>query len=285
MKGCLEIRAHAFDGAPANPGAVINLLSRSQQEKLRSITTVLVCKRGATIFSKREEARFIYVVDEGMVRLTQCAENGQRHILAFMIPGDLFGLPDSGRYVDSAEAISASRLHQIPWQQIQQMMLAEPQLQFTLFAKVAHDFHQAQLRIMNLTMQNTCQRLASFLLDLTDGPEFFDQRRSLLKLPVNRFDLADFIGSAPESTARAFAKLESLGLVQRVTSRLIEILDQEGLRSFQRGPLRKRQYMPDHEQRIRRPLSFFKKPSPDPRSTDRNGATRAAMKAPFSADA
>ena len=236
MKGYLELRARPFEGTAATTGAVINLLSDSQQKKLRSITTVLECKRGATIFSQHEEAHFLYVVDKGIVRLSRCAENGQRHILAFMIPGDLFGLPDNGRYVDSTEAVSETRLYQIPWQQMQQMMLAEPQLQLTLFTKLMHDFHQAQMQIMHLTKQNTCQRLASFLLDLADGPEFFNQSRSVLKLPVNRFDLADFIGSAPESTARAFAKLESLGLVHRVTSRTIEILDQEGLRSVQRGP-------------------------------------------------
>jgi CRP-like cAMP-binding protein len=235
MKGYLELRARPFDGTAGNPGTVINLLSDSQQQKLRSITTVVECKRGLTIFSQRGEAHLLYVVDKGMVRLSRCAENGQRHILAFMIPGDLFGLPDNGHYVDSAETVSATRLYQIPWQQMQQMMLAEPQLQLALFTKLMHDFHQAQLRIMHLTKQNICQRLASFLLDLADGPDF-NPSRSVLKLPVNRFDLADFIGSAPESTARAFAKLESLGLVQRVTSRTVEILDQEGLRSVQRGP-------------------------------------------------
>ena len=236
MRGYLELRARPFDGTAAQPGAVINLLSDSEQKKLRSITTVLECKRGLTIFAQHGEAHLLYVVDTGMVRLSRCAENGQRHILAFMNPGDFFGLPDNGRYVDSAEAVSQTRLYQIPWQQLQQMMLAEPQLQLTLFTKLMHDFHQAQLQIMHLSKQNTCQRLASFLLDLAEGPEFFNQSRSMLKLPVNRFDLADFIGSAPESTARAFAKLESLGLVQRVTSRTIEILDQEGLRSVQRGP-------------------------------------------------
>jgi len=68
----------------------------------------------------------------------------------------------------------------------------------------------------------------------------------VLKLPVNRFDLADFIGAAPESAARAFAKLERLGYIRRVTSRTIEILDEEGLRSVQHGPRRSnREALPD----------------------------------------
>jgi Mn-dependent DtxR family transcriptional regulator len=46
-----------------------------------------------------------------------------------------------------------------------------------------------------------------------------------LKLPVNRFDIADYLGTAPESAARAFTRLEAEGLVKRVTSRTVDILD------------------------------------------------------------
>jgi len=38
--------------------------------------------------------------------------------------------------------------------------------------KVADDFRRAERRIMILGQQNTCQRLASFILDLLCLPEF-----------------------------------------------------------------------------------------------------------------
>jgi Mn-dependent DtxR family transcriptional regulator len=60
----------------------------------------------------------------------------------------------------------------------------------------------------------------------------------LLNIPINRFDLADFLGTAPETAARAFAKLESRGLVRRTTSRVIRIVDPPGLRVMRRGPRR-----------------------------------------------
>jgi len=99
---------------------------------------------------------------------------------------------------------------------------------------VADDFRQAEHRIMTLGQQNTCQRLASFILDLLHRPEFFDETRSLLELPVNRFDLADYLGTVTKSSERAFARLESEGLVRRVASRTIEILDIAGLQRVQR---------------------------------------------------
>ena len=117
---------------------------------------------------------------------------------------------------------------------MQQMMLAEPQLQLHLLMKVADDFRQAEHRIMTLGQQNTCQRLASFILDLLRLPDVFDEKRSLLKFPVNRFDLADYLGTVTKSSERAFARLESQGLIRRVTSRTIQILDIDGLKLVQR---------------------------------------------------
>jgi CRP-like cAMP-binding protein len=219
-------------------GAAENLLSRNEQEQLRRIATVVNCRRGTVIFSEGEEARFVYFMDEGIVRISRCAESGHRQILAFRVQGDFLGLPDGERYVNSAETVSAVRIYRFSWQDMQQMLLSEPKLQFHLLMKVTHEFRQAQSRIMSLGQQNTCQRLASFIIDLIRVPEFFDAKRCYLKLPVNRFDLADYLGTVPESAARAFAKLESLGLLRRTTARMIEVLDIDGLQSLQRGPRR-----------------------------------------------
>ena len=47
-------------------------------------------------------------------------------------------------------------------------------------------------------------------------------RAQFLKLPVNRFDLADYLGTVTKSSERAFARLESQGFIRRVTSRTIK---------------------------------------------------------------
>jgi CRP-like cAMP-binding protein len=231
-----EIRTRATFAAGEEGASIRNLLSRDEQRQLHSIATMIDFPRsGISLYSQAEEARSIYFVDYGIIRISRCGENGQRQILEFKGAGDLLGLPDGGRYANSAETACASRVFRCPWQQIRQMMLAAPQLQLNLLTKVADQVRQAQRRIMMLGQQNVCQRLASFLLDFVSSPEFFDERRACLNLPVNRLDLADYLGTAPESTARAFARLESEGLVMRVNSRTIEILDREGLQQLQSG--------------------------------------------------
>jgi CRP-like cAMP-binding protein len=235
-----EIRARSFDRVTDRPSQIENLLSLKEQDRLREIATVLEYRRGGlTIFSEGEDSHFVYAIDEGVVRISRHAENGQRQILAFMVSGDLFGLPDAGIYANTAETVSAVRLYRFPWQQLVRMMLQEPQLQLNLLVRVAYDLRQAQRQIMILGQQSTNQRLAFLLLDFLRHPEFFDERDGRLRLPINRFDLADYLGIARETAVRAIAKLERDGLLRRIDPETIQILDIAGLRALQLGKRRR----------------------------------------------
>jgi len=236
----LEIRARLFEPAGGQP-VIRNVLSREEQGQiLQSATIVEYAHGGDTLFSEGQEAGFLYFIGAGIIRISRCAENGRRQVLAFRVPGDVVGLFENGRYTNSAETVGPAKVYRIPWQRMQQAMRSEPELQLHLFIKLADDYCQAEHRIMTLGQQNSCQRLASFLLELMQMPGLFDESHSLLQLPVNRFDLADYLGMVTKSFERSFATLESRGLVRRITSRTIQIADMAGLQRLCQEQLRSR---------------------------------------------
>ena len=236
----LEVRAHLFEPAGRQP-VHRNLLSHEEQDQiLQSATLIEYPHGGETLFCEGQEAGFLYFIAAGIIRTSRCAENGRRQVLAFRMSGDFVGLFEDGRYTNSAESVGAAKVYRIPWQRMQQAMRSEPELQLHLFIKLADDYCQAEHRIMTLGQQNSCQRLASFLLELIQMPGLFDEVRSLLQLPVNRFDLADYLGMVTKSSERCFARLESQGFIRRVTSRTIEITDMHGLQSLCQEQLRSR---------------------------------------------
>jgi CRP-like cAMP-binding protein len=232
----IRLRSPAISGHRASED---NPLFPKEQEQLRRIAKPLECKPGTVLYSQGGQARFVYLLAGGIVRINHCSETGHRQILAFRVPGDFCGIPESGQYFNSAETVSRTSLYRFEWQHIQDLCAIEPHLQSVLLGKILYDYRQAQLRISVMGQQNMGQRLASFILDFMEIPELFDSETSCLSLPVNRFDLADYLGTAPESTARAFAKLEELGLVRRITARKIEILDRSGLRLLNSTPRRR----------------------------------------------
>jgi CRP-like cAMP-binding protein len=236
-----KIRARLIDRTGDNPLKIGNLLSRKEQDELRRIAKVVEFpKPGMTIFTRGSDAQFVYVIDSGVVRIARMAASGQRRILAFMVPGDLFGVPDCGVYANTAETVSPARLYKVAWPKLRQVMAKEPQLQLTLLIKLAHDFRQAQRQMMMLGQQSAHQRLALFLLDFMRNPGFFDEKLSRLTLPVNRFDLADYLGTTRETATRAFTRLEEEGLVKRINAQTIHVLSLKGLQQLQHGPSRRR---------------------------------------------
>jgi CRP-like cAMP-binding protein len=48
---------------------------------------------------------------------------------------------------------------------------------------------------------------------------------------MNRYDIADYLGTSAETVTRAFTRLERAGLLRRVTARAIE-LKPEKLKTF-----------------------------------------------------
>ena len=208
-------------------------LSKECRRQICHIATTLNFRRGTTIYSQGADAHFIYFIEKGVVRLSRFAENGHRQVLGFHVAGDLIGLAENGQYANLAETVCVVQVQRVPWNQMLCLMLAAPQLQLAILHKVVHDSLQAQSLIMVLGQQNTYQRLASCLVNLLREPQFFDKQSARLCLPVNRFDLADYLGVASRSAERAFVRLEQQGLVRRVTPRIIEILDIDGLKRLQ----------------------------------------------------
>jgi CRP-like cAMP-binding protein len=230
-----EIRARKIDREHDPKSNIENLLSRKEQNAFREIATVLEYSRGgSTVFAEGEDAHFVYAVAAGVVRISRHSDGGRRQVLALMLPGDLFGLPDAGIYVNSAEVTCPSTLYRIPWLGLRELMTREPAMLLNLFNRVAYDLREAQRRIMILGQQNTSQRLVSLLLDFARHPAFFSEARSQVTLPLTRFDIADYLGTSPETVARGFLLLERDGLVRRVSSRVIQIRSMNGLKRLQK---------------------------------------------------
>lgn len=240
-KNCLpEMRARPFDRRTDSPSQIENLLPRRQQAQLQAIATVLDYQRANnTIFSEGEDAHFVYSVASGVVRISRHTENGRRQILALMLPGDLFGIPEAGLYANSAETVCPTTLYRVPWERLHEMMLEEPEMQVSFLVRVAFDLRQAQRRIVMLGQHNITQRLASFLLELAQHPDFYSPRTHRLELPLTRHDLGDYLGAAAETAARALASLERAQVIHRISARVLEIPDMDRLRDATGGRRRR----------------------------------------------
>ena len=229
-----ELRASRLERT-TEPPRIVNLLSPGQQALLQGISTLVVFRHGEDIFLEGDEANFVYTVATGMVRGSRCGLSGRRQVMAFALPGDLFGFPEHGQYPNSTRAVGDATLYLIPWLELNALLQQEPALQASFLVRMTFDLRQAQRRILVLGQQNVSQRLATFLLELIEHEDFYDAGRGLLRLPLSRFDLGDYLGTSPETVVRILARMEKDGLLHRQSSRVLQILDLDGLSLLLRG--------------------------------------------------
>ena len=152
---------------------ISNLLTPGQQALLQGIATLVTYRHGEDIFLEGDDGHFVYTVASGMVRISRHAESGRRQVMAFALPGDLFGFPEEGLHLNSTRAVGEVSLYRLPWLELNALLQREPALQSSFLVRMTYDLRQAQKRILVLGQQNISQRLASFLLELMEHADFY----------------------------------------------------------------------------------------------------------------
>ena len=162
-----------------------------------------------------------------MVRIYHTLRSGERQILTFHWPGDLFGLADHGKYVNSRENIASSRVYRFQIRKLERFLLKNPNIQDAFLVKAVHDLRNAQRQLIVMGRFNISRRLAVFLVDCSAHEHYFDQSKQILTLPMSRYDIADYLGTSAETVTRALTRLEGEGMLHRVTARDLKLeLDQ-----------------------------------------------------------
>ncbi len=207
-------------------------LSAADRVELGRLAQVIEYKTiGSQIFAQGQEAEFLYLLAEGVVRTCHTLHNGDRQVLAFLWPGDIFGLAENGRYVNAAETVAAARVRRFPVRKLEEFLLRHPGVQDGFLVKAVHDLRIMQRQIIVMGRFDTLRRLAAFLVDCSAHDAYFDRDGKVLTLPMSRDDIADYLGTSAETVTRGFGRLETDGLIRRHAAREVT-LNMPGLRAF-----------------------------------------------------
>ncbi len=203
-------------------------LSDPQLEALARIARVKSVARGETIFFEGEQANGFYMVARGKVKIFKMSLGGREQILHIFGVGEPFGeVPvfHGNPFPASASTLEASEVLFFPRSEFVELVTTNTSLALSMLAMLSMRLRRFATQVENLTLKEVPGRLASYLLYLVEEQGREDQ----VILDVPKGQLANLLGSTPETLSRIFAKMKEEGLIQ-VQGKTIQLLDLEGLR-------------------------------------------------------
>ncbi len=172
----------------------------------------------AMIYAHGDAVGPLYLVEFGAVRICSLTADGRRQIISFCYAGDVFGLEDGGEHQSYAESVDGAGLR-----------VLRP-ADFAGFAQcllgpALRRFARVQKHLLLLGRLSANEKMAQFLLDLLDRQSSDD----IVNLPMQRNDIADYLGMTFETVSRVLRVLKDRGIIRLNSVEQIEVLDLDGL--------------------------------------------------------
>ncbi|XOF33125.1 MAG: Crp/Fnr family transcriptional regulator [Candidatus Electrothrix sp. YB6] len=184
-------------------------------------------RRNEAIFFEGDAAAGFYMVAQGRVRIFKMSLDGKEQILHIFGPGEPFGeVPVfHGRpFPANAVSMEDSVMLFFPRQDFIDLLTAEPRLSLSMLAVLSLRLRRFAAQIESLSLKEVPARLAAHLVYLAGEQGRTDQ----VTLDIPKGQLANLLGTSPETLSRIFARMSTEGLI-RVDGRTIELFRYDAL--------------------------------------------------------
>ena len=180
--------------------------------------------RNEEVYGEDEPAEFLYQVVSGAVRTYRMLDDGRRQVVAFYLPGDIFGVEAGDVHLASAEAVSDSHVLVVKRASLMARAEHERDLSKQLWTLTVRELHRVQQHSLVL-IKSAEERVAGFLLEMAGRCA----SGAAIELPMSRQDIADYLGLTIETVSRTFTQFVQSGIIALETSRRIQFRNRAAL--------------------------------------------------------
>jgi CRP/FNR family transcriptional regulator, anaerobic regulatory protein len=222
----LALRAIPFERVTA-AGVATQLLTERHRQNLAGLATRLTVPRRTIFYREDTPAESVFMIANGVVKSYRDLPSGKRHIAAFLFPGDVFGLAENGRFVNTTQAVTRVALYRIPVDALKDLLRRDPDLQFRFLVKVTHQLREAQRHTISVTRHTAAGKFAMFLKMLERDAQWRNDTSAprSLAVPMTRADIADYLGLSPEAVSRCTSRLVRRGILSFPDRHHVHILN------------------------------------------------------------
>ena len=149
------------------------------------------------------------------------------------MPGELIGFDAiaDNRHLSFAQTLETTSICEIPFEPLMNLAGRYPELNIRLLKLISAEISVKKNLTMMISKQTAEQRLATFILHLTDNL----RRRNLscdeIRLPMTRYEIGNYIALTVETISRLLSKFQQNQIIS-VKGRYITIIDYDRLKAL-----------------------------------------------------
>lgn len=231
-----EGKLHSLQQAHCNTCSLSSLclpvsLNMTEMERLDDIIEKSrPLKKGDHLFHQGDEFSSVYAIRAGSVKSYTITNEGEEQITGFYFPGELVGLSgfDGNMYPVSTKILETTTVCEIPFDHLDNLCGQLPELRRQVMRTMSKEIRDDQQMMMLLSKKNAEERVATFLVKLSQRYHARGYSAQKFRLSMSRNEIGNYLGLAVETVSRIFTRFQKTDLIQ-VDGKEVVIMDLDQL--------------------------------------------------------
>lgn len=193
-------------------------------------------KRGESLFRAGDRFDTLYAVRLGFLKSTVMSSDGREQVTNFFMAGEMIGFDgiSSGVHSCDVTALEDTEVCVINYDKFEEAATSMRSMGAHVLKMLSREIVRQHGVMLLLGSMHAEERLAAFLLSLSQRFEQRGYSRSEFVLRMTRAEIGSYLGLKLETVSRVLSRFSHDGLIE-VNQKHVRIFDAEGLRAIVSG--------------------------------------------------
>lgn len=215
----------------------VPIFASLNEEELQHVVSLIIQKKypkGSLICREGEPMEDLLLFNRGKVKVYRNSAEGKEQILYILAEGDFFGernlLLKQKPAEYNAETMEDTLVCMITGPDCHRLLLRHPEIGLKIMEELCERIDKLENLLSSISPRETDNRICLMLLEFRRkyGKEQPDGT-SIIDLPLNREEMANYIGVTRETVSRKLNALKEAGFIDFIGNKKLQVINEKAL--------------------------------------------------------